>query len=582
MKGSTIFKKLTRGYKSQIGKKLEPIPISIVNISADSFTPKINIPSDSSSQKKEDVFSGGIEIPELINEAFLKRNLVETTEQEKVNFVYPLIPEKPTKEDPIMAYAKIFWNQQTNRYEYHIVQPALSKNLSRIFIRIKEILEEKLDVDFTKMKEVEAKDYLHNQVGYLLKYFGINITKEEENILLYFIDRDFIGLGPVEPFMHDPDIEDVSCDGVNIPFYVFHRNSKIGSVATNIMFNEGEELDSYLIRLAQLTGKAISVLDPLLDGTLPDGSRIQGTLGTDIAKKGSNFTIRKFTKIPFTPAHLFNYETLDVKSLAFLWMAVDFGYSILASGGTATGKTSFLNVLSLFIRPAMKIVSIEDTGEIQLHHQHWIPQVARVPFSEGAAKNKGDIDLFDLLRESLRQRPDYIIVGEVRGKEAYVLFQQMATGHASLATIHAESFEKLVDRLITPPIELPPSLVESLDLIVFLTNLRYRGNFVRKLQSILEVTGYNFDKNRPLVNKVIEWDPETDKWVVKGKSFVLEKIKRKTGWREEQITEELKRRMLILKWMKENQITDYIDVTRIVNLYYTYPEEILDSISGGT
>ena len=159
--------------------------------------------------------------------------------------------------------------------------------------------------------------------------------------------------------------------------------------------------------------------------------------------------------------------------MAFLWTAVDYGCSALISGGTATGKTVFLNVLSLFIRPEMKIVSIEDTAELRLPHPHWVPHVARVPISTEEGKRKGEVDLFDLLKESLRQRPDYVIVGEVRGKEAYVLFQQMAMGHPSLATIHADTLEKLTNRLITPPISLPPSLLESLDLIIFLTKMKY-------------------------------------------------------------------------------------------------------------
>jgi flagellar protein FlaI len=380
--------------------------------------------------------------------------------------------------------------------------------------------------------------------------------------------------------MYDPEIEDISCDGVNIPIFVFHRNPKVGSVVTNIIFEDRDELDSYLIRLAQLCGQSMSVIDPLLNGTLPDGSRIQGTLGTDIAQKGSNFTIRKFTKYPFTPTHILNFGTADIKTLAFLWMAVDYGNSILISGGTATGKTSFLNTLSLFIKPDMKIVSIEDTLEMKLPHPHWVSHVARVSISTEVGKARGEIDLFDLLKESLRQRPDYILVGEVRGKEAYVLFQQMATGHPSLATIHAESMEKLVDRLITPPIELPPSLVESLDLVIFLTNIRYRGRFIRKLKEIHEIVGFDYESKRPMTKKIIEWNADTDKFEVKMKSTILQKIMKKTGLKESQIIEEIKRRMLVLYWMNEQNIADFRDVARIVNLYYNYPEQVIDTIHG--
>ena len=320
--------------------------------------------------------------------------------------------------------------------------------------------------------------------------------------------------------------------------------------------------------------------DPLLDGTLPDGSRVQGTLSTDIARRGSNFTIRKFSAEPFTPAHLLNFNTVDVKTLAFLWMAIDYGCSALIAGGSATGKTTFLNVLSLFIKPDMKIVSIEDTSELRLPHPHWVPQLARVPISTEEGKRKGEVDLFDLLKESIRQRPDYIIVGEVRGKEAYVLFQQIATGHPSLATIHADTIEKLGSRLISPPISLPTSLLESLDLIVFLTKQRYRGQYVRRVQDVFEIIGFNLKEKVPITNKIFEWDATKDKIKISNKSIILQKIVKKTGLKEKEILEEMKRRMLVLYWIQQRNMTNYKDVSRVLNLYYNYPEKVLDIISG--
>ncbi len=413
-----------------------------------------------------------------------------------------------------------------------------------------------------------------------MDYFDIKLTETEKQVLTYYIDRDFLGMGVIEPFMHDPEIEDVSCDGVGIPLYLFHRNPLLGSIPTNTVFNNNEDLDSYLIRLAQLCGQAISVTDPLLGGSLPDGSRIQGTLATDIARRGSNFTIRKFTKIPFTPTHLLKFETIDIKTLAFLWFMVDKGASILISGGTATGKTVLLNILSLFIKPEMKIVSIEDTAELKLPHPHWVPHVARVPMATEAEKRRGEVDLFDLLKESLRQRPDYIIVGEVRGPEAYVLFQQMATGHPSYATIHADSKEKLINRLTSPPISLPPSLLESLDIIVFLTMMRYRGKHVRKVNNIYEVIGFDPKEKEIKTNLLYEWNTTTDKIDIKNKSYILAQIMKKTGMKERDIIEELKRRMAVLYWLEEQNIYDYRDVGRVISLYYEFPQQVLDIISG--
>ena len=587
--GRFIFKKLVNGYK-EIKKRGMGVPeVRTFPTSA----PIIQQPIIQQFPQKPLEVTGelkllppdkpkleGIEIPTFKSKMMTKAGLEEGIIEKTFEISYPLIPEKPAKGQPVFAYVQIKWNSQKNCYEYNVFQPTLSEETKRLFLKIKRLLEEKLDVDLTKLKESEAREYLTKQTSVLMEYFRIKLTETERQILKYYIDRDFLGLGTIEPLMQDQEIEDISCDGVGIPLYVFHRNPLLGSMPTNIIFNSSEELDSYLIRLAQLCGQAISVIDPLLEGSLPDGSRIQGTLATDIARRGSNFSIRKFTKFPFTPTHLLKYGTVDIKTLAYLWLAIDYGCSVLISGGTATGKTVLLNVLSLFIKPEMKIVSIEDTAELKLPHAHWVPQVSRVPIATEEGKRKGEVDLFDLLKESMRQRPDYIILGEVRGKEAYVLFQQMATGHPSLATIHADSIEKLINRMITPPISLPPSLLETLDLIIFLTNMRFKGKYARKVESVYEVTGYDFKKKQINTNMVFEWDPSSDKINTMNKSVVLKKIAKKTGLNEKKIIDEFERRMAVLQWLQEKNITDFNNVTQVFNLYYSFPEKVIDIING--
>jgi len=498
-------------------------------------------------------------------------------EEERISLVYPLIPSKPKRREPIFAYAKITFDEKLNRYIYQVIEPPLSRELRSLLFKLKDMIEEKLDIEFTKLRREEAKEYLTKNAEELLKVLDVKLDETSKNILFYYIYRDFVGLGKIEPLMHDPGIEDISCDGVNIPVFVFHRDPKLGSLVTNIKFETDEELDSFIVRLAQLCGKTISVAEPLLDGALPDGSRVQATLATDIARKGSNFTIRKFTERPLTPAHLIDWGTVDERILAYLWFCIDYGSSVMISGGTATGKTTMLNVLSLFIRPENKIVSIEDTPELKLPHPHWVPQVARTPIATG---KPGEIDMFTLLKESLRQRPDYIIVGEVRGKEAYVLFQQMATGHPSLATIHAEDFEKLIQRLITPPINLSPSLIQALDIVVFMTNARYRGKFVRRVKEVVEIVGFDIDKKRAITNKLFEWNPYSDKFIIKGKSHILKKISRKFGFSDKQNKEELKRRMLVVRWIHLKNLTDYEDVAKVINAYYRDPERLLSTILG--
>lgn len=527
-------------------------------------------------QVKEPEVTEGLELPKIPK--YAKLGSLEAEEETTPLFLtYPLIPRYPARGEPIFAYAKIFWSNERNRYFYHVVEPQLSDKLREIYQRVKNMLEERLDVDFSKIKKIEAKKFLNEQIEDVLKFFNFVITTTEKKILKYYMERDFIGLGIIEPLMHDPNIEDISCDGVKIPIFIFHRDPKIGSVASNLTFNNSDELDSFIIRLAQISGKSISVANPLLDGTLPDGSRIQATLGTDIARKGSNFTIRKFTEDPLTPVHLLNYETLDVRILAYLWLVTDYGRNILVSGGTASGKTSLLNVLSLFIRPEKKIVSIEDTAELRLPHSHWVPFVAR---TEIGAEGKGEVDMFELLQESFRQRPDYIIVGEVRGKEAFILFQQMATGHPSLATIHAENMQRLMDRLTTQPISLPPALISTLDVIIFLARMKYRNKFVRKVTEIVEMMSFDPSRNIPITNQMCKWNPQTDKFDIANKSIALKKIADFTGISKKDIQNELQRRMIILEWMRENQILNYRDVHKIFSYYYANPERLLSTIQG--
>ncbi len=265
----------------------------------------------------------GFELPQTLPR--LVEMPVQPEQIPQKTLVYPLIPKNPAKDEPILAYATISWDERSNHYVYQLTEPGLTDNIKKILKRVKELLEEKLDIDFSKLKKFEAGDYLKKEIDEILKYFGFSITEKEIEILKYYIERDFIGLGRIEPLMQDSNIEDVSCDGVGIPLFIFHRNSNIGSVISNIVFDNSDELDSFIARLAQMCGKSISVAQPLLDGMLPDGSRLQSTLATDIARRGSNFTIRKFTEEPLTPVHLLNFGTIDIKALAYLWFVVDSG-----------------------------------------------------------------------------------------------------------------------------------------------------------------------------------------------------------------------------------------------------------------
>lgn len=492
-----------------------------------------------------------------------------------INIIYTLIPSD-TKIP--FAAANIKWSSAESSLIYYLIQPKLTPQEKDLLEKIKTALIEKLDIDFTTLRKGEARDYLKKRFEEMIKLMAKEIPIEKQKQFLYFIERDFIGLGKIEPLMKDPNIEDISCDGVGIPIYIYHRNPVISSVKTNIVFKDADELDTFTNKLAQRAGKTVSIAKPLVGGSLPDGSRVQATLGTDIARKGSNFTIRKFTERPLTPINLLNLKTIDTKMAAFLWLAIEYGRSILITGGVASGKTSLLNALSLFIKPELRIVSIEDTPELRLPHPHWVPAVARLPISEIGGKKLGEVDLFDLLRESLRQRPDYLIVGEVRGREAYVLFQQIATGHASMSTIHADSMERLMDRLTTPPINLPGNLVEALDIIIFIMRLKYGAIYVRRVSSVYEILGFDRKKNIPIVNEIFKWDPENDRFNPVNPSIILKKISQHYGVPVENLQNEINQRVKVIDWMVDKNIQDYRDVARVVKLYYSRKEELLGSI----
>ncbi len=506
-----------------------------------------------------------------------KKKEEDKEEEKRIERKYPLIPNDPKDDEKVFAWAHITYDEEQDSVIYKVIEPELSEENKEILETIEDMLKERLDIDFEQLKKEEAKNYMQRKVRELLEEREFNLSDEDKDIIEYYAYRNFVGLGRIEPLMNDKQIEDISCDGIDIPVYIYHRDTEIGSVQSNVKFESADEMDSFVRKLAQRCGRSISMAEPLLDGSLPDGSRVQATLETDIARRGTNFTIRRFTEEPLTPIHLLEYGTISPKMMAYLWMGVENGKSLLISGATASGKTTMLNSLSLFIRPELKIVSIEDTPELRLPHPNWVPEVSREGFGFGEHQT-GEVTMDDLLKESLRQRPDYIIVGEVRGEEAYILFQQIATGHPGMSTIHASSLQKVMDRLTTKPIELPPSLIENLDLIVFMKRSRRRGKYLRRVDNIYEFEGYSKEDDKPLVNRIFTWDASDDKFENPNESYILHKISEEHGTTPREVQEELLRREKILKWMLKNDIKHYKEVARIISNYYDRPEEVMKKV----
>ena len=519
----------------------------------------------------------GIQLP---NPGEFTDEVVEEAQDEEdltdVDIAYPLVPPDPDDGEMVYAWAHIAWDEDEGELVYRIIEPELDQETEKAYNRIVEIMERSFDINFEELEADQAKKYLEDKIDMIVDKYNISIPEDKREVIRYYTKRDFAGLGKLQPLMNDTEVEDISCDGLNIPVYAYHRNPRFGSIKTNLTWEDSDELDSFVMKLAQRCGKSISVSSPLLDGSLPDGSRVQATLATDIARKGSNFTIRRFSEDPLTPIHMMDYETENARMLSYLWMLVEHEKSILVSGTTGAGKTSQLNSLSLFIRPEKKIVSIEDTPELRLPHEHWVPEVSRSGFGSSAGEG-GEVTMDNLLKESLRQRPEYIIVGEVRGAEAYILFQQMATGHTGLSTIHADSLDMLMDRLTTEPINLSPSLIETLDLIMLIARIRRGGTYIRRIMGLYEIRGY--DKRKGIdANQVFGWDPDTDEYVVKNNSLILKDIADQSGKDYEDIRTELRNRQHVLNWMQEEQIKDYRKVGDIISRYYSDPESILERV----
>ena len=399
------------------------------------------------------------------------------------------------------------------------------------------------------------------------------VEQESKDKIMYHIFREFLGYNRIDILMKDDGIEDISCDGSHVPIFIYHK--KFDETTTNIQFKDDKELNSFVVRLAQICGKQISIYSPIVDGKLPDGSRLQTTLAKTVTH-GSTFTIRRFKENPLTPVDLIGFKSFSLDMAAYFWMAIEHGASVLFCGGTASGKTTALNALSLFIPSQYKIISIEDTREVNLPHKNWIAGTTRAGFSSSDDKTGKDIDMFDLIRAALRQRPKVVMVGEVRGKEAYSLFQAMATGHTAYSTVHASTIHTLIQRLENPPISLPRALLTSLDIIVFQNAISLAGKTVRRMTSVTEIIKLDPDTNQLIFMEPFKWVSKTDdRFESSGTSKILNNIRLENTWSEEQLQQELENRKTILRWMYKNNITDYKDVGRIVSDYSKYPKELL-------
>jgi len=469
------------------------------------------------------------------------------------------------------AHVRIVRDKLRGNISYVVGEPELESADFLLLKKLKDLLMRALDVNIRHIESKEAaKEYLQRKCAEILKRNNLNVGKPTKEKLMYYIVRDHVGYGKIDPLMHDPLIEDISCDGENINIFVWHREFE--SIPTNIVFETSDELDSFALRLAYLCGRHVSIAQPMLDSSLPDGSRIHLTYGTEITRRGSTFSIRKFRIDPLTIIDMINFETISPRMAAYFWFAVENRVSILVSGGIAAGKTTLLNCLSMFIKPDLKIVSIEDTPELNLPHDNWIPSITRTHF--GLGTEAADITLFDLLQASLRQRPEYIIVGEIRGGEAYTLFQAISTGHLGMSTIHAESVGSVVYRLESEPMNIPRTLISGIDIITIQQRVPTRSGTIRKTIVTSEIVGLDPRSGEILTNEIYRWNSVGETFDFTGRSYLVEKIAKRKGISVDEANEEIKRRTIILEWMSKRNTRNYREVSAMIRRYYENPQSV--------
>lgn len=490
--------------------------------------------------------------------------------------VSPLIPQHESVVDVYevvqpYAYVAVTRDRRTGRMLYRVLEPVLTPQDEAVVAEVKRVLFEsqKPALDELRRKGVEA--VLRERVEQIIRKRKLPVPKESFEKIFYYVRRDTLGYGRLEVPVRDPSVEDISCDGVGLPVYVWHNRYE--SLPTNIVFQTLDELEREIVKLANKAGKHISVAQPIVEGALPEGYRLHATL-SEVTRRGGAFSVRKFREVPFSIVDLIRLGTISVQLAAYLWLVVESKKSVMVVGATASGKTTTLNAAATFIRPEAKIVTIEDTPELNLPHENWVPLVAR-PTTDPWARS---VTLFDLLKSALRMRPDYVIVGEVRGEEAFTLFQAIATGHAGMCTIHAENVDYAIKRLISEPMNVPQFLIPLMNVFITVKRFASEERIYRRVVEVCEVTGGELG---PVKNLVFRYNPATDGVERVGNSRLLETIAEETYTPVSELEDELKRREDVLEFLLARGVTDFRRVSRLISDYARKPAAVYTAVERG-
>jgi len=476
------------------------------------------------------------------------------------------------------AHVAIVQNPKTGEYKYILDELQLDPLERSVYNRILEIL--LAEIESPKDEIVDPRRFFAEEAKKIVDKYRISLGWLPDVSwykILYHAERDLVGFGRIDPLMRDPNIEDVSCDGVGKPVYIWHRNYE--SIETNLEFENDEELDNVVVKLVHMAGKHVSSAFPIVDASLPGKHRLAVCYRREVTPFGTAFTIRKFREDPYSIIDLINLGTYSEEMAAYFWLCLENRASIIVLGGTAAGKTTALNALACLIKPGSKIITIEETAELNLPHENWVSLIARQSYGLGGT-SVGEVTLFDLVKTSMRHRPDILIVGEIRGQEAYVLFQALATGHGGMCTMHAENLDSAVKRLTSKPMDISPAYIPLMNIVLSVQRVHLtKGTEKKAYRRVIDVNEIaDYEDYR----SALKWNPNKDVYVSSfDKSLMLSRISERIGVTKKELIEELNRRKDVLHWIRERNIRSYKDVAAIIAEYYARPKQIYEKVLAG-
>ncbi len=522
-------------------------------------------------EKKKEVKKETLKGEESKKEVKLREEIKEEEEEEKV-----IVEKYSFNSDGIPVTIEIYKSNKEFVPIYRVIRPSLDEANKALLNKISEkILENFPEISkrFDYSEFLKFKEKFKKIAKETIKKF---VPKSNNSLIELFngmLLHNMLGLGDIEILMQDDNIEEVVVNNSKEPIWVYSK--KHGWLKTNLFIESEGKIENYASAIGRKVGRQINILNPLMDAYLLSGDRVNATL-FPISSKGNTITIRKFRRKPFTVTELIMNKTVSKEVVAFLWLAIQYELSVIVAGGTASGKTTFLNVLASLIPPNHRIISIEDTRELNLpKFLHWVPLTTREPNPEG----KGEVSMLQLLVNSLRMRPDRIIVGEIRRqREAEVLFEALHTGHSVYATLHADTSEQAISRITNPPINIPPSMVTAVDLFAVMFRDRRKG--VRRLFEVAEVLPTSVEgRIFARANLLYQWNAREDKIEkIQEGTKVIEELQLKTGMTREEIKKDLKEKEEVLDWLVKNKITDLNEVGKIISLYYSRKDYLLKKV----